>query len=206
MGKIILSFLFGCFCSQVLALPTAKGRIRIMVTNEQKVKLPQLTVYLLDVDSVAVFTGAADSAGMVERKNLAAGRYRAKASQQGYETGLGNWIELQNDDAFSVVLVLSAGNGTLANIFVVATKQFIQYLPDKTVINPEANITNAGAAVMEILEKSPGISVSKDGSIIMKGKPSVLLLIDGKPTQLSGADLQAYLGGMSASQIVVELI
>ena len=85
--------------------------------------------------------------------------------------------------------------------------QLIQFLPDKTVINPEANITNAGATVMDILEKSPGITVGKDGSIIMKGKPAVTVLIDGKPTQLSGADLQAYLSGISASQVdVVELI
>ena len=60
---------------------------------------------------------------------------------------------------------------------------------------------------MDVLEKSPGITVGKDGSIIMKGKPAVTVLIDGKPTQLSGADLQAYLSGISASQIdVVELI
>jgi hypothetical protein len=60
---------------------------------------------------------------------------------------------------------------------------------------------------MDILEKSPGITVGKDGSIIMKGNPAVMVLIDGKSTQLSGADLQAYLSGISASQVdVVELI
>ncbi|HMD00876.1 MAG TPA: outer membrane beta-barrel protein, partial [Ferruginibacter sp.] len=59
----------------------------------------------------------------------------------------------------------------------------------------------------EVLEKSPGITVNKDGSIIMKGKPSVMVLIDGRPTQLSGADLQAYLSGMSASTVdAIELI
>ncbi|MBK6634478.1 MAG: hypothetical protein IPG38_09285 [Chitinophagaceae bacterium] len=86
-------------------------------------------------------------------------------------------------------------------------KPAIQFLPDKTVINPEASISNAGASVMDVLEKSPGITVSKDGSIIMKGKPAVTVLIDGKPTQLSGTDLQAYLSGVPASQVdVVELI
>ena len=60
---------------------------------------------------------------------------------------------------------------------------------------------------MDVLEKSPGITVGKDGSIIMKGKPAVTVLIDGKPTQLSGADLQAYLSGISASQVeTIELI
>jgi hypothetical protein len=95
----------------------------------------------------------------------------------------------------------------LKGVTVTSKKPAFQFLPDKTVVNPEATISNAGATVMEVLEKSPGITVSKDGSIIMKGKPSVMVLIDGRPTQLSGADLQAYLAGMSASTIdVIELI
>jgi outer membrane receptor protein involved in Fe transport len=60
---------------------------------------------------------------------------------------------------------------------------------------------------MEVLEKSPGITVGRDGTINMKGKPSVMVLIDGKQTQLSGSELQAYLSGMSSSQIeTIELI
>ena len=207
MGKFILTFLIVCFCTHVLGYPPGKGSICITVMNEQQVILPGSTVYLLNADSVAVYTGAADTAGMVELKNLSVGLYWAKASRQGYETGFGTRMELKEDTLLSIVLVLRASSGTLADVTVVAAKQFIQFLPDKTVINPEANITNAGATVMEILEKSPGITVGKDGTIIMKGKPAVLVLIDGKPTQLSGADLQAFLGGMSASQIdVVELI
>jgi len=60
---------------------------------------------------------------------------------------------------------------------------------------------------MDVLERSPGITVGRDGTISMKGKPSVMVLIDGKQTQLGGADLQAYLSGMNASQVdVIELI
>ncbi len=207
MGKIILAVFFLCCYCTTFAQAPATGSIRIQIVNEQKTAVPGSTVYLLDRDSVVVSTGAADADGIVEFKNLDAGKYRARASRQGYEITLGQWINLQSDSSFATVLLLKATSGTLADVRVVATKQFIQFLPDKTVINPEANITNAGATVMEVLEKSPGITVGKDGSIIMKGKPAVMVLIDGKPTQLSGSDLQAYLGGMSASQVdVVELI
>jgi len=95
----------------------------------------------------------------------------------------------------------------LKNVTVTSKKPPIQFLPDKTVINPEASITSGGATLMDVLEKSPGITVAKDGNIIMKGKPAVTVLIDGKPTQLSGQDLQSYLSGISASQVdVIELI
>lgn len=207
MNKIFLSLVLACFCSQLIAQAPVKAGIRITIVNEQKAGLPGATVYLLDSDSVLLYTGAADAAGVVEFKNLDAGSYRTRASRQGYQATPGPWINLQHDTILAAVLVMKASNATLADVRVVATKQFVQFLPDKTVINPEANITNAGATVMEILEKSPGITVGKDGSIIMKGKPAVMVLIDGKPTQLSGGDLQAYLSGMSASQVdVVELI
>ena len=125
----------------------------------------------------------------------------------GYEEGFTPWIDLVNNNSISDTLVLKTNNRLLGDVTVISKKLAIQFLPDKTVINPEASISNAGATVMDVLEKSPGITVSKDGSIIMKGKPSVMVLIDGKQTQLSGADLQAYLSGMSASQVdVIELI
>jgi hypothetical protein len=207
MGKIIWALLLTCCCSQLLAQAPAKGSIRVTVMNEQKAVLPGATIHLLTSDSIPIFSGAADAAGIIEFKNLAAGRYRLKGSQAGFETGFGQWVDLKEDEAMNAVLVLKPTSRVLDAVTVVSKKQFVQFLPDKTVINPEANITNAGATVMEVLEKSPGITVGKDGSIIMKGKPSVNVLIDGKPTQLSGADLQAYLQGMSASQIdVIELI
>ncbi len=184
-----------------------KRSIRIIVLNEQKNVLAGSTVYLLNQDSVAVHSGAANAAGTIEFMALKTGKYRVRASQTGYEDGHSPLIDLEKNTSFSDIIILKAKNGLMKEVVVVSKKPPIQFLPDKTVINPEANITNAGATIMDVLEKSPGITVAKDGNIIMKGKPAVTVLIDGKPTQLSGQDLQAYLSGISASQVdVIELI
>ena len=207
MYKIILLSLLICFSSHVHAQEQGKLSIRITVANEQKNALPGSTVYLLTPDSVVIHSGVADASGIIEFAHLSAGKYQVRASQTGHEDGYSPWIDLEKNTSFSDTIILKPKSGVLQDVTVVSKKPFIQFLPDKTVINPEANITNAGATVMDILEKSPGITVGKDGSIIMKGKPAVTVLIDGKPTQLSGADLQAYLSGISASQVdVVELI
>jgi iron complex outermembrane recepter protein len=184
-----------------------KRSIRISVANENKNPLPGSTVYLLNADSAVIRSGAASAAGIFEFTDLNAGKYLVRASQTGYRDRYSVSIDLETKTSASLTITLASVNVMLKDVTVVSKKPFIQFLPDKTVINPEANVSNAGASVMDVLEKSPGITVNKDGSIIMKGKPSVTVLIDNKPTQLSGADLQAYLQGIPASQIdVVELI
>jgi hypothetical protein len=206
MHKFILSFLLISF-SQLYAQGQVKRSIHITVLNEQKNVLEGSTVYVLNKDSVIIQSGAANAAGTIEFNQLTAGKYLVLASLTGYSNKYTSFIDLKKNNLFSDTIILKAKSNSLEQVTVVSKKPFIQFLLDKTVINPEANITNAGATVMDILEKSPGITVGKDGSIIMKGKPAVMVLIDGRPTQLSGAELQAYLSGMSASQIdVVELI
>lgn len=203
----ILVFLLISVYGHVFAQEQDRRSIRVTVANDQKNALPGSTVYLLNQDSVVIRSGAAAASGIFEFTGLNAGKYLVRASQAGYKDGYSQWIDLENQNSFSGIITLSPLGNLLQDVTVVSKKPFIQFLPDKTVINPEATISNAGTSVMDILEKSPGITVSKDGSLIMKGKPAVTILIDGKPTQLSGADLQAYLSGIPASQVdVLELI
>jgi hypothetical protein len=54
---------------------------------------------------------------------------------------------------------------------------------------------------MDVLEKSPGISVDKDGNISLKGKAGVMIMVDGKPTYLSAQDLANMLKTMPSSQL-----
>lgn len=184
-----------------------KRNIRVTISDEQKNPLAGPTVYLLGSDSATIRSAAANASGIAEFTNLDAGKYFVRASQAGYADGYSQAVDLQKNSSFAVTIALKPQSRLLNEVAVVSKKPAIQFLPDKTVINPEATLSNAGASVMDVLEKSPGITVNKDGSIIMKGKPAVTVLIDGKPTQLSGTDLQAYLQGIPASQIeVVELI
>src|SRR5688500_7350055 len=69
------------------------------------------------------------------------------------------------------------------------------------VVNVEAAPTNAGASALEVLEKSPGVSVSNDGNISLKGKQGVIVMMDGKPTYLSATDLANVLRNLPASAL-----
>lgn len=204
MRTTILASLLMCFS---FAQAQVNNSIRVTVVNEQKNALAGATVDLMNQDSTVIRSGVANASGIFEFTGFTAAKYFIRVSQTGYAVGYSSLIDLTNKASVSETITLKAKSNLLKDVSVVSKKPAIQFLPDKTVINPEASISNAGATVMDVLEKSPGITVNKDGSIIMKGKPSVMVLIDGKQTQMSGPDLQAYLSGINASQIdVIELI
>lgn len=182
------------------------GRIaKITVLNTDKRPLPAASVQLLTIDSVSLGVQGTDKSGLAEFAGLTANSYIVKITHTGFQPNVFTISFQQN--LFSKEVVMQNEASVLGDITVISKKPFVQFRPDKTVVNVEAGITNAGSSIMDVLEKSPGITVGRDGTIIMKGKPQVMVLIDGKQTQLSGAELQAYLSGISASQIdVIELI
>lgn len=98
-------------------------------------------------------------------------------------------------------IVLQVKTKTLSTVTVTAKKPLIEQKIDRMVVNVDASVANVGATALEVLEKSPGISVDKDGKISLKGKPEVMVMIDGKPSYLSSAELANLLGNMNASQL-----
>ena len=96
---------------------------------------------------------------------------------------------------------------TLQTATVTAHTPPIQRKKDRTIINVETSTTNIGSTVLEVLERSPGVTVDRNGGITLNGKPGVLVFIDDKPTYLTGDDLNNLLSSMNAAQVArIELI
>ena len=89
----------------------------------------------------------------------------------------------------------------LKSVTVVGKKPLIERQIDRTVVNVDAFIGNAGSTALDVLEKSPGVQVENNGTISLRGKSGVLILIDDKPTYLSGAELAGYLRSLPADQL-----
>ena len=98
-------------------------------------------------------------------------------------------VHLQNKEASSTAVVVTS------------KRPLIEQKIDKTVVNVDASPTNTGLTALEVLEKSPGVTVDNNDNISLKGMQGVVILIDGKPTYLSGQDLANLLKNMSANQI-----
>ena len=187
--------------------PENNKHIQIKVLTETRISLPDAIVTLLTQDSSVVKSTAANNSGTVVFDHLPAGNYIIRVRLLGFKDHNSELLDMVSKKEYFDTVIMIPEQKVLQEVTVTSKKPLIQFLPDKTVINVEASITNAGTTVMEVLEKSPGITVGRDGTINMKGKPQVMVLIDGKQTQLSGSELQAFLSGISSSQIeTIELI
>ncbi|MFN8291165.1 MAG: TonB-dependent receptor [Chitinophagaceae bacterium] len=194
-------------CLLAAGICLAQNRtLKVVIVNEARQPMAGTTVQLLKTDSSLVKMLVSGSDGMAAFSGLKESDYILQVSHTGFQQVFSEVKNLTGEAADRTITLLPVAT-TLNDVTVTSKKPFVQFAPDKTVVNVEAGITNAGTSIMDVLEKSPGITIGRDGTIIMKGKPSVMVLIDGKPTQLSGTDLQTYLSGISASQIdVIELI
>ena len=99
------------------------------------------------------------------------------------------------------ILLEQANAAELKEVKVTGKKPFIEKKIDRTVINVDASISNAGSNALEVLEKSPGVTVDKDGNVSLKGKQGVLIMMDGRPTYLNGDQLANYLRSLPATAI-----
>lgn len=166
------------------------------------------TVSLLRAKDSAVVKFAATGRNGVFEIEGREGQYLLSVQAVGYSKKYTDRFQLTAGNTQQVGNIeLAASNKQLEGVTVSSRKPLVEQKIDRMVVNVDASPTNVGSTALDVLEKSPGISVDKDGNISLKGKDGVLVLVDGRPTQLSGADLANMLRNMNASQMdVIEIM
>ena len=174
------------------------------VSSEDGRPLPSITVTALRQPSKkSARFSLTDQKGNYQISLSDTGWYLIQLSGVGYQTKTGEafYIGLDRTPIQLKMMTLVQASKNLTGVVVEAKKPLIEQKIDRTVVNVDASPVNVGSSALEVLEKSPGISVDKDGNISLKGKEGVLVLIDGRPTQLGAADLANMLRSLSATQL-----
>ncbi len=161
------------------------------------------TVSLLKAkDSSLVKTSLTDKEGNFAFETLADGKYLVMATSIGHRKTYSQTVNIESSSIISVgVLQLAQETKSLKEVSVISKKPFIERKIDKTILNVDALISNAGTTALEVLEKAPGVTVDKDGKVSLKGKQGVIIMMDGKPAYLSGQELANLLRNMPSSSI-----
>jgi hypothetical protein len=200
----INSFLFLLLFSFTSALQAqTTSKITGVVEEAGEKALNGVSVTLLKAaDSSLVKVAVSDKKGYYEFDNIKEGRYVVTLTSVGFEKRTIEAFEVHNNGTMQLpkVTLQEAAKG-LSGVTVQSRRPLVENKIDKMVVNVDASPTNAGATALEVLEKSPGISVDRDGNISIKGKQGVIVLMDGKQTYLSGQDLANLLRNMPASQL-----
>lgn len=180
------------------------GKITGTIVDGNTKTIESATITLLSAkDSAVAKMSVADKTGKFSFEGIAEGTYLVSVSAVGHQKGFSETftITANASDITLKTIELVPLAKIVGGVTVTAKKPLIEQKAGKTLINVDASPTNSGLTALELLEKSPGVSVDNDGNISLKGKQGVMILIDGKPTYMSGADLAALLKNMQSSSL-----
>jgi len=183
---------------------TPPGKITGKVWDATQKPVNGATVVLHGVkDSIPLKYEVADANGNFVFNGLKTGLYRVYISAAGFAPYKSDTITINGKQPLVTVndIVLQTVNVTLKEVSITGKKSYIEHKTDRTVVNVDALISNAGATALEVLEKSPGVLVDQNGGISLKGQQGVAIFIDDKPSYLSGAALADYLRSLPSSSL-----
>lgn len=204
-----LKLLFFAVC--VPAICQAQLHVKGIVNIESGSPLPFASVLLLNSSDSSLVRGevSADD-GSFQIDVNSRGNYFVSISAIGYRDVSTNVFNL--DESSSPVdhgpIVVIEKMEELSEVIVEATRPMFEQKIDRTVINVQSNISRAGGSALDVLQRSPGVTVDKmNDAIALSGKQGVRIMINGKMSRIPMSAVVQMLDGMNAENIDrIELI
>ena len=175
-----------------------------ILDGETRESIPSASVAVWSLRDSLLTTGAisdADGAFLIE--GLRPGRYYVRVSFVGYLTEEisdvalvpGSWTA----DLGSIELMPDAQ--MLDEVIVEERREFMEVGIDRTVYNTRDQLVSAGGDASQVLEEIPSVEVDIDGNISLRGNQNVAILLNGRPTSMTGEALIGFLQGLPASTV-----
>lgn len=207
--RAILSLLFSFWCLLIVAQPnnnalvgTIKGKV---MDKNLKQPIPYATIVISDGSDKIISGGITTEEGDFLIKDVPGGKYNLKIQFIGYKT-FSQSVEISRraKDLDVGTINLEETAEALDDVTIVAERTTIEQKIDRKVINVGKDLTTTGGTASEIMQNIPSVNVDQDGNIALRGNPNVQILIDGKPTNISPAQLLKQIPSTSIKS--VELI
>lgn len=191
------------FFSHLAGAQTGTNSIRGQVRDQNDKPLSDVIVSLVKSGDKSLYkTHFSEADGRFEFSGLPADSFRLTILHPGFRHYLSPSLRFDTTNEnpeLSIRLELEGKN--LQEVTVTSRIPFVERKADRTIVNPDALISNAGGNAMDVLAKAPGVTVDEQGNIKLKGKSGVVVLIDDKPTYLAAAELESYLKSLPSATI-----
>lgn len=155
-------------------------------------------------DSALVFGQYTDIEGKFQIENLALSNYYVKVTLAGYEPVLFSDIVLKSDfklNYLGQIILIPINQKLIDEITVQGRQDIMKSGIDKKVYNVSEDITLKGGTANDILKNLPSVDLDQDGRIMLRGEGSVNVLIDGRPSSLTGSNGKTLLDALPAGSI-----
>ena len=182
---------------------TLKGSITAANTNE-KLPLAAITVFDASAERLLGYAYSDENGNYKITFNTA--DFYVKVETLGYVPFKSEiFRETSTEKTLHVSLTVNVSE--LDAVVILKKKRLIKMTGDKMIVDVDKSGLGAGNDGLETLSKLPGMRLDKDENILFRGDGNLQILIDGKPSLLSGDALKQYLKTMAGDNIkAVEII
>ncbi|KJS05865.1 MAG: hypothetical protein VR77_07040 [Flavobacteriales bacterium BRH_c54] len=171
------------------------------VTDAKGEVLPYVAVAIYKTADSTYVKGVATDMDGKFKIPLPNGNYYAKLSFLSFESKIIPNIEIANKAVEMKKIVMKSSSLALDEFEVVEEKKLMEMDLDKRVFNVDKDITNQGADATEVLNSVPSVDVDIDGNVSLRGSGNVRILINGKPSGMTGMSTSQALKQLQGNQI-----
>ncbi|WP_207513695.1 outer membrane beta-barrel protein [Longitalea luteola] len=194
----LVTLLLTMLCKYATAQLTITG----IITHGTSQSLPHAVVFIRQGKSL-VGTTMSDSTGHYRFQNMAKGDYHLLISHRSYKDSIIP-VRLLADTTINLQLV---NEKMLQQVEVTGRKPLIEMDIDRLRFNVRGTELVVGNNIWDVVEKTPLVSASSDGSIQISGTSGAVIYINNKRKVLSGAALKSYLSSMPSDNLeAIEVI
>ncbi|MDL2297056.1 TonB-dependent receptor [Bacteroidales bacterium OttesenSCG-928-B11] len=201
MNKKIQLTLALLFPFIVLAQRGSVEGVIMNVTDNKSVGYAGVTLHLPS-DSTVVTGDMTDENGKFMITGVSNGTYLLQFQYFGTVQWYDRTITVSNsNNKVNLDTLKFTGSHLLEAAVVTVQRPLFEVKHGTITMNVDQNPTAGGDNVIELLKKMPSVIVDQNDDITIEGKSGVLILVDDKPTYLSGEDLKGFLRSMSANTV-----
>ncbi len=197
--SVLLIFILSFIVSSIAQTPNIRGA----VFDDKNQPLDFASIYILKAaDSSDIAGAVTNEAGQFIVENLKLDNYLVRIITMGYAE---KWLQVSltelNQTAALGNIILTDKGQNLNEVQIEAERRLLENNIDKKTFQVDKSIISQSGSAIDALQQLPNVTLDENGSLQMRGSEGVLILINGKPTGINGANLQTILNQIPANTI-----
>ena len=189
------------YATQIIAQGRIMGRV---YDRNSGAAVEYATVAVLNSKDSSLVTGSVTESNGTFSVKAPYGHYLVRISFMGYDTYFYPKLVVVGEKQPTASLgkiEIVPGATMMEEVQVIAERTLVEYQLDKRVVNVDKNLVSSGGTATDVLEQVPSVSVDNDGNVSLRGSSNVKVLINGRPYELMGNDLETLLEQIPASTV-----